>query len=45
VLGVHPVAGRFFTPAEDQKVGGDPYVVLSYSAWQRRFGGQSGSCQ
>jgi predicted permease len=42
VLGVHPVAGRFFTPAEDQKVGGDPFVVLSYSAWQRRFGGNPG---
>jgi predicted permease len=42
VLGVRPAVGRFFTPAEDQKVGGDPYVVLSYSAWQRRFGGDPG---
>lgn len=39
LLGIRPALGRFFTPAEDQKVGGDPYLVLSYSAWQRRFGG------
>lgn len=39
VLGVRPALGRFFTTAEDQKVGGDPYIVLSYSTWQRRFGG------
>jgi predicted permease len=42
LLGVHPAVGRFFTPAEDQRVGGDPYVVLSHSAWQRRFGGDPG---
>lgn len=42
VLGVRPAAGRFFTPAEDQKVGGDPYAVLGYSAWQHRFGGDPG---
>ncbi len=39
VLGIHPALGRFFTPSEDTKVGGDPYVVLSYAAWQHRFGG------
>lgn len=39
VLGVRPALGRFFTPAEDQKAGGDPYAVLSYAAWQRWFGG------
>lgn len=39
LLGIHPALGRFFTPAEDRKVGGDPYVILSYSTWQHRFGG------
>jgi len=39
VLGVRPALGRFFTPAEDTKVGADPYVVLSYAAWQHRFAG------
>ena len=37
VLGVKPVAGRFFTDAED-RTGGDPVAVMSYSWWQRRFG-------
>ncbi len=39
VVGVHPALGRFFTPAEDREIGGEPYVVLSYAAWQHRFGG------
>ncbi len=39
LLGVRPALGRFFTPAEDQKIGGDPYIVLSYSTWRHRFGG------
>ncbi len=39
VLGVHPLLGRFFEPAEDTKVGADPYVVLSYAAWRHRFAG------
>src|SRR5215472_1286596 len=39
VFGVRPILGRGFVPAEDQKLSGAPVAVLSYSLWQRRFGG------
>src|SRR5579863_605830 len=39
VLGVQPVAGRTFRPDEDRTPGGNPVAVLSYSLWQRLFGG------
>jgi predicted permease len=39
VLGVKPVAGRFFHQEDDLKPGASPYAVLSYSAWKGRFGG------
>ncbi|MGC2162184.1 MAG: ABC transporter permease [Silvibacterium sp.] len=39
MLGVQPILGRFITPADDTKVNGDPYAVLSYDCWQTRFGG------
>lgn len=39
VLGVRPVLGRFFRPEEEARLGGVPYVVLSYSLWKTRFGG------
>jgi macrolide transport system ATP-binding/permease protein len=38
-LGVTPVIGRDFYAGED-KVGAPKTVMLSYSAWQRRFGGR-----
>jgi len=38
VLGTRPAIGRFFTAA-DAPQGGNPFVVLSYHAWQRRFRG------
>lgn len=39
VLGVQPLLGRFFRPDEEARLGGVPYVVLGYSLWETRFGG------
>ena len=39
-LGVTPILGRNFGPADDQVNASRP-ILLSYSAWQRRFGGRS----
>ena len=36
----HACRGRFFTPAEDVAPGASPYAVISFDAWQRRFGGR-----
>lgn len=38
-LGVRPAIGRLFTPELDSKPSGDVPAVISYSLWQRRFGG------
>jgi predicted permease len=38
VLGVRPILGRGFLPADDQKPGGAPETVISYRLWQTRFG-------
>jgi putative ABC transport system permease protein len=37
-LGIQAFVGRTFTEDED-RVGSEPVVVLSYGLWQRRFGG------
>ncbi len=38
-LGVAPMMGRDFRPEEDQRDAGRT-VILSYGAWQKRFGGR-----
>jgi hypothetical protein len=39
VLGVSPILGRLFTTQEEKR--DERVVVLSYSLWQRQFGGNS----
>ena len=39
VLGIQPILGRFFRHDEEAQLGGVPYVVLGYSLWKTRFGG------
>ena len=34
-----PIVGRFFTAQEDSIPAGSPVAVLSYAAWQLRYGG------
>ncbi len=41
VLGVEPLIGRVFTQSDAGDVGSDPYAVISYDYWQRRFGGKA----
>jgi len=38
LLGVSPIAGRFFLPDEDTKPGGNNVAVLSYNLWVNKFG-------
>jgi predicted permease len=38
ILGLRPVAGRFFLPDEDSKPGGNNVAVVSYSLWVNKFG-------
>jgi predicted permease len=41
-LGLQPALGRLFLPAEGETIGKDLYIVLGYSYWQKRFGGDRG---
>jgi predicted permease len=41
VMGVPPLAGRFFTPA-DAAPDAEPVVVLGHRFWQRQFAGDAG---
>ena len=38
LIGVTPLLGRFYVADED-RIGAEPAVVLSWGFWQRRFGG------
>ena len=40
VLGVRPLLGRTFTPADDRT--GVNAVIISHALWQRRYGGDPG---
>jgi predicted permease len=39
VLGIDPSIGRFFNRSDAKSPGEDPYAVISYDYWQKRFGG------
>ncbi len=39
LLGVKPLAGRLIRPEDDRLRGGHPVMVLTYTGWQTRFGG------
>lgn len=39
LLGVKPLTGRLLQPEDDKVRGGHPVMVLSYTGWQKHFGG------
>lgn len=41
LIGARVIEGRAFD-SDDDRPGRDPVVILSYSLWQRRFGGRQG---
>jgi predicted permease len=41
LLGIRPALGRFILPNEGAVAGADPVLVISYSFWQTRFGGDA----
>lgn len=42
LMGITPIAGRTFTPAEDT-AGGAPVALISEQLWRRRFGADPGA--
>lgn len=42
VLGIKAARGRLLTEDDDRRPGAHPVAVLSYAAWQSRFGGDEG---
>jgi predicted permease len=42
VLGIHPILGRGFEPAEDFGRNAHPVTVISYRMWKERFKGDPG---
>src|SRR5207249_1160442 len=40
VLGVHPVAGRFFLPDETSETTARKLAVIGYGYWQRQYAGR-----
>ena len=38
-LGIEPAAGRLFAPGDEASLEREPVIVLGYSFWRRRFGG------
>jgi len=38
-LGIKPALGRFILPSEGEVMGADPVMVVTYSFWKTRFGG------
>src|SRR5271154_4691409 len=41
-LGIKPALGRFILPSEEETAGTNPVLVLGYSYWMTRFGGDPG---
>ncbi|HXS97648.1 MAG TPA: ABC transporter permease [Candidatus Limnocylindrales bacterium] len=41
-LGIRPIMGRGFDPSEDVGHDAHPVTVISYEAWQDRYGGDAG---
>src|SRR5271155_2094664 len=41
-LGIQPALGRLFLPTEAEAGGNDPYIVLGYDFWQKKYGGDPG---
>ncbi|MBV8052962.1 MAG: ABC transporter permease [Acidobacteriaceae bacterium] len=41
ILGLKPTLGRLILPSEGEVMGADPVMVISYSFWKTRFGGDA----